>query len=250
MRPFHRSRAFPFEVIECKQDGDDGETQATPGSFRGLASVFGNEDLQGEVVDKGAFRKTIKANSGRVRLLKNHDRDQFLGVAVLRETDEGLSVDPGVINVDKQLGADTFSDMRFSLLNKLPMEMSIGFNIIDEKVVDDVIHLRQIDLREVSLVTFAANPEATVIGTLGVAQLAEAVKGMLDESRLGQDQSLRDIRSLKELMVAGFHLLGSADERVSMAGELLALCPDKKVDPDSSKAAVDELSALTASLRA
>ena len=226
-RRFHNSRSYELEVLEVKADTEvEGETTVS-GEFRGLASVFGNEDLQGEVVDKGAFKKSIKAAGGKVRILRDHDRSQFLGIAEVSESEKGLLVDPGRINVEKQIGQDAFSDIKFSLAQRLPMEMSIGFNIIDEKVVEDVIHLRQIDLKEVSIVTFAANPQATVLETMGVDGWCDAIKGFVQEAKDGRHLSIRDARAIVALVKSGFELV-EEENRKDVFEELRALIPEDK----------------------
>ncbi len=249
-RRFHNSRSYELEVLEVvKADAEVEGADATVGEFRGLASVFGNEDLQGEVVDKGAFKKSIKESRGKVRMLRDHDRSMFLGIAEVSENEKGLLVDPGRINLEKQIGKEAFSDIRFSLSQKLPMEMSIGFNIIDEKVEGDVIHLKQIDLKEVSIVTFAANPQATVLETMGVDGWCDAIKGFMDEAKSGRAFSLRDVRSLKRLVAAGFELV---DEKAQpeLLEELRSLLPKDVKAEDAARLAIKKsLDTLAQSMR-
>ena len=63
----------PFEVksgsfaIEEKADG------SKVGRFEGYLSVFGNEDRYGDIVEPGAFTRTIEQNGGRFPLLWFHD---------------------------------------------------------------------------------------------------------------------------------------------------------------------------------
>jgi HK97 family phage prohead protease len=69
------SLAFKFELKELTEEG----------VFKGYASVFGNRDYGGDVVEEGAFAKTLKDRGGRIVLLDGHDTSQRLGVAYLSE---------------------------------------------------------------------------------------------------------------------------------------------------------------------
>ena len=63
---------------------------AETGEFTGHASVFGNVDLGGDVITKGAFRKSINDNSGRFPLLDGHS--ETVGAVVAEEDGYGLKV--------------------------------------------------------------------------------------------------------------------------------------------------------------
>jgi len=55
-------KTFPLEI-------KDVDTQ---GTIRGYASTFGNVDLGLDIVDKGAFKKSLKENSGVFPILADH----------------------------------------------------------------------------------------------------------------------------------------------------------------------------------
>ena len=78
---------LPFQLREIKAD-DGGQV----GTFEGLASTFGNVDLDGDVIEPGAFKDSIK-QPGAVKLLWQHDAKQPIGVwKSIRETKSGLEV--------------------------------------------------------------------------------------------------------------------------------------------------------------
>lgn len=56
--------------LETKEIGEDGRTVI------GVAAVFGNIDSGMDRIFKGAFKKTLKENSGRFRHLWQHDMSQ------------------------------------------------------------------------------------------------------------------------------------------------------------------------------
>ena len=134
----------------------------------GLANVFGNQDSFGTVFDRGAFKKTIRAKfsggKGKVKFLFNHDWDLVLGTLTrLRESEEGLEFEGQVS--ETRLGNDTLTLIQ----DKAITDNSIGFRRerteIDESDEDNpVMHFTQVELFDVSPVTFGANDKAVIEG--------------------------------------------------------------------------------------
>lgn len=144
-----------FLVFPCELKATDDKK----GTFEGYGSVFGNVDAYKEVVEKGAFRESLDT-LGLPAMLWQHNRDQPIGVYTdVYEDEIGLFV-RGQINQDVQLGREGYALLKQGALRGL----SIGFRSrkreFDE--VAGVIRLKQVDLFEVSLVTFPANRLATV----------------------------------------------------------------------------------------
>lgn len=144
--------------LEVKALADDG-------TFEGYGSIFGNVDSYGEVVMPGAFAASLAAagKKGRsVKMLWQHDPDQPIGVwDDLAEDAKGLYV-KGRLLVD----ASTRAREAHGLLKEGAVDgLSIGYRVLDAKPHPDkpnVIALRKLDLREVSIVTFPANERALV----------------------------------------------------------------------------------------
>ena len=92
-------------------------------------SAFGNVDSYGDVMDKKAFNKTIAdfKSSGKTRIkhLKNHSWNQAIGVPLeMVASEKGLDI-VSKINIDKQIGAETFSDYKFYAENGQTLEHRI-----------------------------------------------------------------------------------------------------------------------------
>jgi HK97 family phage prohead protease len=140
--------------LNVKATGDDG-------SFEGYGSVFGNVDSYGDIVDKGAFTKTLHDRGNKVKLLWQHDSTQPIGVFTsLSEDSVGLKF-TGQLNLDVQKGAEAYSLLKQGALDG----MSIGYCPIQWSVDSkdaSITHLNEVMLFEISLVTFPANEEATV----------------------------------------------------------------------------------------
>lgn len=73
--------------IELKAVGDQGEIE-------GYASNFGNRDLAGDIVQRGAFTRSLKGRpAGAVAMLWGHDQKRPIGVwSEIAEDHLGLRV--------------------------------------------------------------------------------------------------------------------------------------------------------------
>lgn len=133
------------------------------GTFEGYAAVFGNVDIGYDLLEKGAFTKTLEDRPAKqVKLLYQHDRHRPIGVIKeLKQDSKGLWV-KGKLNVNTALGAEVKSNMKEGVLDSL----SIGYRATKFEYVEKnkmiVRQLKEVELWEVSVVTFPANPKATI----------------------------------------------------------------------------------------
>lgn len=145
------------------------------GTFSGVASVYGAVDLGNDVVEKGAFTKTIRERKGKVKILWQHEIKSPIGSGTLRDTPEGLVVD-GELAMDVQQAREAHSLMKKGILDGL----SIGFETVKDAITEGVRHLKELKLWEVSVVTFPMQLDARVTD-VKAAQPPEE-KRMFDES--------------------------------------------------------------------
>ncbi len=160
------TKSFTFTDIETKQT----EINGIPiGVIKGMASTFGNIDLTGDRIDFGAFAKTIQAHKSRhdrpIRMFLGHDR--FAGpiggfpIDKVREQRQGLKVE-GHVNLEVQRGKEAFALAQQGVLT----DLSIGFFAVETEVESrggkEVRVIKEIDLREISIVDEPANPKATI----------------------------------------------------------------------------------------
>ena len=155
--------------FEIKAVSDDG-------FFSGYASVFDNVDSYGDIVRKGAFVESIgewEAKGKMPPILWNHDPSDPIGIYTkMQEDDKGLYVEGRLLIDDVPRAKQTHALMKAGVIDGL----SIGYRVkeylynVDEEVTD----LIKLSLREVSIVTFPANPETRI----------EAVKSRLDAGEL------------------------------------------------------------------
>lgn len=140
--------------LDAKGLGDDG-------TFEGYASPFSTADRGRDIVMPGAFTKSlVDRPAAKVRMLRNHDQREPIGTwLAMSEDSTGLHVKGRLIEATR-LGAETKALMQEGALDGL----SIGFRTkratLDRKSQHRSLH--EIDLFEVSIVTFPMHPDALI----------------------------------------------------------------------------------------
>lgn len=141
-----------FELLECKAD------EATR-RLSGYASVFGNVDSYNDIVAKGAFSRTLQAKQ-KIPMLWQHDSSDVVGVFdVMEERPKGLYVE-GTI-ADTSMGEDAYKLLKMGAITGLSIGYSVKKYSVDQK--KGMRTLEDVELYEVSLVTFPANEKAQVL---------------------------------------------------------------------------------------
>lgn len=169
----------------------DDEEDKNYGTFEGYGSVFGNKDLGNDVIERGAFLKSLKRRKPQnVKLLYQHKSDMPIGVFdEIREDDHGLVV-KGRLALKTQAGAEAYELLKMGALDGL----SIGFRVNPKEVSYDKRGnrriIKEVDLMEVSLVTFPMNPQATVRSVKGEEiSIREWENGMRDAFSLSRSEA-------------------------------------------------------------
>ncbi|WP_052045826.1 HK97 family phage prohead protease [Candidatus Paracaedibacter symbiosus] len=139
------------------------KSHQTDGFFCGYASVFHLKDHHGEIITPHAFKKSLdqwKANGGMPKLLWQHDQTRPIGVwHEIYEDDHGLFV-KGQLLLDLQQAREAYALLKAGIIDG----MSIGFRPLKTRKYgkNQDRYIEEIDLQEISLVTFAANDQAKV----------------------------------------------------------------------------------------
>lgn len=153
--------SYPLETKFCSFDGALALTEGA--AIAGYASLFGAADQGGDVVQAGAYaaslRRLASAGSG-VKMLWQHDPTKPIGVwDEVREDGRGLYV-KGRLLLDVQAGREAHALLEARAIDGL----SIGYRTVRaEKAAGGRRLLHEIELWEVSLVTFPMLPEARVV---------------------------------------------------------------------------------------
>lgn len=128
----------------------------------GYAAVFNHPDSGSDIILPGAFRRLANAPADRaIPLLWQHDVARPIGrVIALREDAVGLMV-LAQIAVETRTGADADVLLKSGALSGL----SFGYRVrhAEQDAARRVRRLIDVDLFEVSLVTFPMQPRARVL---------------------------------------------------------------------------------------
>ena len=148
----HELKTLSFEVKEINEE---------EGTFTGYAATFSETpDSYGDIIDKGAFKRTLKEGAKRIKILWNHYILEPIGKPLeMSEDDHGLLV-KGKLSLGVQRAREVLSLMKDGVVT----ELSIGYDSMKEKYVSGTRHLQEIRLWDFSPVTFAANPDALITG--------------------------------------------------------------------------------------
>lgn len=146
-----------------------GDSAAAPGCFEGYGAVFGNVDRGGDMIEVGAFGKSLTQMAaegiGMPPMYYNHDRaGGTIGVwESIKEDGNGLYVKGRLIGLDTDQGKMNLARAREGACKGL----SIGYRVPPNgsrrgsgKMGEPARILKQIDLREISLVDDPMNPAA------------------------------------------------------------------------------------------
>jgi HK97 family phage prohead protease len=207
-------------VLQIKATGDDGTVE-------GYGSVFGVRDSYDDVIAGGAFAGSIKAHKAEgtmPAMLWQHDSSQPIGVWTdMTEDSKGLHI-KGKLALDTAKGKEAHALLKMGALNGL----SIGF-VSKQWAYDretEVRTLTEIDLWEVSLVTFPANEKARVTNVKSADQMAAPKDA---------ERTLRD---------AGF----SKSDATAFVSRVMRMGEERSDSVDSTAKAMSAANRLIASL--
>jgi HK97 family phage prohead protease len=202
----------------------------------GLAAVFGNVDSGGDKLHEGAFRKTLKENSRRIRHLWQHDYNQPPTAAIKEIKEVGRSQIPAWVKEDypevtggllvtreyleTARGNEILEGLKSGAIN----EMSFGYDPVkfDYETMPDtkatIRNLREVKLFDTSDVvwgmnalTVAAKCDNPLKHLYSTVEMDEKGAGLLLQSAAGAllanpaiitDEITQSIKALLDLLTA------------------------------------------------
>jgi hypothetical protein len=159
-----------FAIHEFKAD-DESRT------VEGWASTFGNKDAGSDIILPGAFTASLK--NRMPKMLWQHDTNELIGLwTVAQETDRGLYV-KGTF-ADTPRGNEAYTLAKMGALDS----MSIGYSTLDYEwdPKTNTRTLKELELWEVSLVTFPMNEQATITNVKAASGDIDAACELLDQA--------------------------------------------------------------------
>lgn len=177
----------PFELKSISEEKQDNEEFFI---FEGHGSTFGNVDLVDDIVAPGAFSESIRKNTPVI--LWQHDRFEPIGMPVeIREDNIGLFLKVRMPKSDTFVSGRVMPQLKIGSVKS----MSIGFRVEEFSFDMDtgIRTLLKVDLREVSLVTFPANPEATITSVKGVPEYVATLPFAKREHEWNAEKAIENI---------------------------------------------------------
>jgi HK97 family phage prohead protease len=196
----------------------------THGRVSGYGSVFGVKDSYGEAVAPGAFTGSLaahKAAGTRPVMLWSHRTDEPIGKwTALTQDPDGLLVE-GQLNLNTSAGKDAYEHLRAGDVTGL----SIGYFVKADRWDADakVRVLTELDLQEVSVVAFPANPAARITGVKSHRTIRPATIRDLEEALGEIGYSRREARAIAAKGFAGLDDDDQSDELLQSIREATQL---------------------------
>jgi HK97 family phage prohead protease len=158
---------------------------APEGTFAGYGAVFGNIDSYGDVIEKGAFKDTLRDWEGKGKwppMLLQHGGGMFGGGAddmlpvgkwiKMEENSKGLKVEGQLFAMQTERGQYIYEGLKAGSLDGLSIGFEVKESVSGTKPGEPRRTLTAIDLWELSIVTFPANDKARV-GNVKAAEIDE-----------------------------------------------------------------------------
>lgn len=151
------------------------------GSFSGYGAVFGNVDSHGDVIERGAFKESLREWEAKGKLppmLLQHGGffgpvDDMLPVGKwtsMEENSRGLKVEGELFALGTDRGQLIYEGMKAGSLDGLSIGYRAKKYTMGTKPQDPTRTLHEIDLRELSIVTFPSNDKA-LVGSVKAADI-------------------------------------------------------------------------------
>lgn len=195
-----------------------GLTEA--GVFEGYGAVFGNIDSWDDIIVPGAFAKTLaehEAKGKKPKLLWQHDRKEIIGAwEAIQEDQNGLFVKGRLFKDEIARAREAYVLLKSGELDSL----SIGFYARDYSVDEKtwIRTIKEVELKEISLVTFPANEDARV----SAVKAAGRVKTIRQFEDFLRDAGGFSAKEAKAIASAGF----KARDVPELAPEAAAILDD------------------------
>lgn len=153
------------------------DIDAKKGIVISYPSTFNVLDDGGDIVDPGAFKRTINAwgpeGKRRIKALYMHEPAWMVGKPlVMREDDVGLYVETQITKTRMAM------DVMTLLEDEIITEESIGYDIVQKKMDNDVRHLVELKLYEYSYVAWGMNEYTPIIGVKSATPADRLIQSM------------------------------------------------------------------------
>lgn len=156
-----------FEIgTKTKEMPSGNEVEVS--TFEGVANVMEHEDLGGDIVHQGAFKKSLEEKDGKVYFVTDHTYKikNYGGIAALKEDGNNLEAKVEVLISNNPEGQEFHTKAEHAASHGVPFGLSIGYDIPKGKseVKEGTRHIYEVKLWEVSGVLFPMNELSRAVG--------------------------------------------------------------------------------------
>ena len=181
------------------------------------ANAYNNEDAVGDISAYGSFEKSVNDNFKRIRVLKDHNPREMIGVPLEIDTKDTFGLlTTTQFNMNKPLGKDMFTDVKLMTDNGLNAELSIGYKVMKR------------DARKKSIITEYKLMEYSFLSSWGANELS-TVQGI---------KSIKSVFGIMELIEKAYNL-DYSDERLLQIENILKSLSTHEEEP-SGHTPIDE----------
>lgn len=224
----------------------------TAGLLSGTAAVWGVENQNGVIFERGAFEGWLAGN--RPAFLWQHDEREPIGVVTAAsETDSGLAFS-AQLNLGVARGQEAYALLQQGALTGVSMGVLPTESTPDES---GAIRVSAGELWELSLVTFPAEPNARVtqlssanppappaptmeVSAMTVDEILAALSAIMEQARADGDRELTPEESAKKRTLERELFAAQSKERRASAAEKPKLLATSAAAPqDERRAAFD-----------
>jgi hypothetical protein len=141
---------------------------AENGAFVGMAAVYGNKDRHGDIIEPGAFTKTVQENP-EIPILFQHTEP--IGKGIVQDLADGLKVEGELLVNDVVRAREAYALVKSGAVKGLSVRLSIVKDAWDS--VKKARRILEAKLYEISLVAVPANPAAEITGVKSIDSVKE-----------------------------------------------------------------------------
>lgn len=203
-----------MDRFNCRLEVKFAEADAKTGTFTGYGAVFGNVDSYGDVIQKGAFKETLREakKAGRMpKMLLEHgmgfgalDGIPCGAWSMMEEDEIGLKVEGSLFALSTERGQYIYEGLRSGAIDGLsigyrPKEFTYG-----TKPGEPRRTLKRVDLHECSIVTFPANDRARTSGVKSASDYTpqdwRALEAALRDEGLSRSDAVKAVSGFKSYL--------------------------------------------------
>lgn len=184
------------------------------------ANAYNYKDSDGDISAYGAFEKTVKENFKRIRVLKDHNPREMVGVPLKIDTTDAYGLlTTTQFNLNKPLGKDMFTDVKLMHENGLNAELSIGYKVMNR------------DQKNKSIITEYKLMEYSFLSSWGANELS-TVQGI---------KSIKSVFGIMELLEKAYNLNYSDPRMIQIEKLLKSMSNTQEQEPSADTPSFEPL---------